>query len=944
MHARFRTHASSLTLLCAALALTHCGSYDHGDEDPSASTLPTGSLGLELTLGDGYTLDRVDYVIHRPGFERTGSIPVTNSTRISAVIGGLPAASGYQIELSAASVEDVAVTCSGQAGFAIQRARATRAHVAMTCQLPPGSGRLELEGSINVCPRIETVSATPSELLVGGIAQLEAVVIDVDRVPNPVSASWSSTGGTLVNASSAGAAFRCDAPGVETVALEVSDGECGDRVELAITCTEDVGSEPIQIRFNEIESNGGVPGDWVEIVNLGTRAVDLSGWLFQDNDDSHRYVLPSGTLLAPGATLVLDEAQFGFGLGANDSVRLTDAFGVRIDEHTWTGHAATTYGRCPDGVGPFVTSTTVTKGAPNDCSVSVVINEVESNGGVPGDWVELYNPGPSAVNLSGWLFRDNDDSRAYTLPAGSIIPAGGYLVLEEADFGFGLGANDSARLFEPSGASFASYSWTSHAATTYGRCPNASGDFATTAESTKGAVNACGISYAGLRLNEVESNGGVPGDWVELINIGPTPIDLSGVVFKDNDDTHAYAIPVGTSLAPGAILVLDEAQFGFGLGANEMARLFDPSGSLIDSYSWTSHATTTYGRCPDGSGDFASMPTVTKGLPNDCGQPTQAPWPGSSAITPAYEGSLFGGNMSGLTLQPASASTPAILWAVQNGPGTVFRLERSVTGAWARSTADGWSAGKRLRYPDGTGNPDGEGIAKAEWDAPWIYVATERNNEASSVSRMSVLRVDGSAVGSELVATHEWNLTSALPAVGPNLGLEAITWLPDTTLVARGFRDTRLGKLYDPADYPAKGAGLFILGVEATGMLHVVALNHDDGSFQIVTSFASGFPGVMGIEFDRETEQLWVNCDDTCGNLATVFTFQQDPTQSNLGHLVAKQTYAPPADLPNLNNEGIAIAPEAECVSGYKGFLWADDGETGGLSMRGGSIACGVLP
>src|SRR5436305_12947355 len=37
----------------------------------------------------------------------------------------------------------------------------------------------------------------------------------------------------------------------------------------------------------------------------------------------------------------------------------------------------------------------------------VVINEVESSGGVPGDWVELYNAGGSPADLSSWVFKDS---------------------------------------------------------------------------------------------------------------------------------------------------------------------------------------------------------------------------------------------------------------------------------------------------------------------------------------------------------------------------------------------------------------------------------------------------------------------------------------------------------------------------------------------------------
>src|SRR4051812_32735308 len=69
----------------------------------------------------------------------------------------------------------------------------------------------------------------------------------------------------------------------------------------------------------------------------------------------------------------------------------------------------------------------------------IVINEVESNGCVPGDWVELYNAGSTTVDVSGWKLLDNDNAHVpYVIPAGTSIVAGGFLVLEEAQFVFGL--------------------------------------------------------------------------------------------------------------------------------------------------------------------------------------------------------------------------------------------------------------------------------------------------------------------------------------------------------------------------------------------------------------------------------------------------------------------------------------------------------------------------
>jgi hypothetical protein len=48
-----------------------------------------------------------------------------------------------------------------------------------------------------------------------------------------------------------------------------------------------------------------------------------------------------------------------------------------------------------------------------------------------GDWVELHNYGSFALDLSGWKLRDEFDHHVYSIPVGTVIPAGGYLVLAE---------------------------------------------------------------------------------------------------------------------------------------------------------------------------------------------------------------------------------------------------------------------------------------------------------------------------------------------------------------------------------------------------------------------------------------------------------------------------------------------------------------------------------
>ena len=697
------------------------------------------------------------------------------------------------------------------------------------------------------------------------------------------------------------------------------------------------------LRINEVESNMG-PDDWVELYNGSNAPIDIGEYVFRDDNDVRvPYVFPTGTTIPANGFLVIAEAQFGFGLGSSDAARLFAPGGTQlIDSYAWTAHAATTYGRCPDGTGAFTVSTIITRGTANDCGPRIFVNEVESQSGVPGDWVELYNPNNAAVNIGGWVFRDNS-ATGYVIPDGTMIAANGYFVIEEAVLTFGIGAPDEARLFRADGTTLVdSYSWSAHASTTYGRCPDGTGSFATTAMATKGAANICPAAAADLYINEVESNLGTPGDWVELYNDGNTSIDLGGYVFRDNVDTRGYTIPAGMIIPSKAFLVIEEATFGFGLGGGDAARLFAPGGvTLVDSYTWATHASTTYGRCPDGTGAFATTSASTKGAPNTCpGQVFFATWPGEATITNGSATGLFGGNMSGLAYQPLAGLPTGVIWAVRNGPGALFRLT-FINGLWTPRATRTWINGKALRYPNGMGDVDAEGVA-AVGNA--IYVAAERNNQANSVSRNSILRYNAAIeTGPTLVATHEWNITADLPANGANLGLEAITRVPDAFLVARGFFDESRNQAYDPAAYPNHEGALFFVGVEATGNVHAYALNHATGGFTRIATFTSGFASVMELQFDAELGQFWAICDNTCSGRSTVLQIDTQPGSPTLGRFTVTQRFARPAGMPDLNNEGFTFAPLAECVNGRRPTLWADDGETGGLALRRGSLTCAAF-
>lgn len=277
--------------------------------------------------------------------------------------------------------------------------------------------------------------------------------------------------------------------------------------------------------INEVESDGDTR-DWVELYNTTTTPKNISGAIISDDDNGHQVTVPAGTTLAPFGYAVVnvnDPATTGnFGLGGNDEARLFApgtvdlATATTIDRVKWYSHAPTTYGldrSTPTQKGVLRTTSAGTKGTANTfgaplpalTSAEVVINEVESSPqGIPafaGDWVELANKTNQPLNIEGLVLSDSDDTHSAIIPAGTVIPANGYLALRVDDDdaagptgNFGFGNVDAVRLFN-AGANFATdtpidqTSWTSHAANTWGRSPNMTGAFANTAAPTPNAAN-----------------------------------------------------------------------------------------------------------------------------------------------------------------------------------------------------------------------------------------------------------------------------------------------------------------------------------------------------------------------------------------------------------------------------------------------------------------------
>ncbi len=226
---------------CGYASLAGCNAGTAGNSGSITSQDGTGSVSFALTLVPGVTLPSASYTITGPaGFSKMGTINLTSSSTLSALISGLPAGMGYAITISS-TASDAVTTCGGSATFNVAARATTVVVVALDCHQPATTGSASISGVINVCPVVDGVSATPAEVTVGASIALAAAAHDADNGPSPLTYAWTATGGTLSSATAQSPTLTCTTPGPVTVSVTASDGDtkpgCADTESATVTCT-----------------------------------------------------------------------------------------------------------------------------------------------------------------------------------------------------------------------------------------------------------------------------------------------------------------------------------------------------------------------------------------------------------------------------------------------------------------------------------------------------------------------------------------------------------------------------------------------------------------------------------------------------------------------------------------------------------------------------------
>ncbi|MBN2181745.1 MAG: lamin tail domain-containing protein [Sedimentisphaerales bacterium] len=191
------------------------------------------------------------------------------------------------------------------------------------------------------------------------------------------------------------------------------------------------------ICINEILAN---PGNgrtaFIELYNCSAEAVDISGYYLSDTPDELKFSIPDSTIIPSGGYVFFSASELSdeMSLSPNgEQIYLLSADQQCVlDAVTYTlEEPGISLGHFPNGTYGIRALAVPTPGYANSALYDrdIIINEImyhpiSENGS--DEYVELYNKGTESIDLGGWKLSSGI---RYTIPNGTEIAAGGYLVI-----------------------------------------------------------------------------------------------------------------------------------------------------------------------------------------------------------------------------------------------------------------------------------------------------------------------------------------------------------------------------------------------------------------------------------------------------------------------------------------------------------------------------------
>ncbi len=380
--------------------------------------------------------------------------------------------------------------------------------------------------------------------------------------------------------------------------------------------------------------------EWVELYNPQALEADLSGYILDDivGGGTIPYTIPAGTVIPGQGFVVLYQGSTGVGLNnAGDTVNLIKPDGSTVvDSYSYPSSVDDiSYGRETDGSTTWTTFTSPTPGETNGGSLSngdsVLINEFlpDPNTLYTEEWIELYNPLDSTVDISGYVLDDltSGGTNPYTIPGGTTIPAYGFIVFYQTTTNIALNNDgDTVNYLKPDGTTVLdSYVYsTSTDDISYGRETDGSSTWVTFDTPTPGASNGAGTNNGdSILVNEIlpDPYSLYTEEWIELYNPLSVAVDISGYVLDDitSGGTNPYTIPADTIIPALGFAVFYQTTTNIALNNDgDTINYLKPDGvTVLDSYTYGSSVDDiSYGRETDGSSTWVTFDTPTPGESN----------------------------------------------------------------------------------------------------------------------------------------------------------------------------------------------------------------------------------------------------------------------------------------------------------------------------------------
>lgn len=269
--------------------------------------------------------------------------------------------------------------------------------------------------------------------------------------------------------------------------------------------------------------------------------------------------------------------------------------------------------------GNWTTDTAVggTPGKAGGVPPIVYVNEVLANSGTEAaDAIELFNPGNSEVDISGWYLTDDEAVPAkYIIPSGTKIAAGAYLILREDNdndpnnnanlgpdyFGkaFGLNSNgDTIYLYSVSDGKITGFRdgfrfGNSAVGGTFGRYLGSDGlpRHPLQESATLGKANSAPflgpVVISEVMYHPLEATAAA--EYVEIVNRSSAPVSLFDAAKPNNTwrlNGADFTFPKGVTLAAGELAIVSNKtpeEFRKAAGLSPNVQVFGPFAGRLDN-------------------------------------------------------------------------------------------------------------------------------------------------------------------------------------------------------------------------------------------------------------------------------------------------------------------------------------------------------------------------